>query len=107
MGYRDDVNPVQEEAQAQKFPWRDPEAKSYKITMSSQQIPDSLDVVTDDILKQIIGCAHQGGCNDQCTTAFRIIPEELEMSKALRPVWFSLKCIRKPWFEPPPVSEQK
>ncbi len=68
-----------DEATASHFPWRESEAKKYKITLPAGEIPDALSDVTDDILKQIIGCAHAGTCDDQCTTAFRIIPEELQM----------------------------
>ena len=59
------------EAVAAHFPWRDEPERNYKITTSG------------DILKQVIGCAHKGICKDQCTTAFRIIPEELAMYRAM------------------------
>ena len=38
----------------------------------------------DDILQEIIGCAHEEKCNDNCTKAFRIVPNELQIYKQLK-----------------------
>jgi hypothetical protein len=59
------------------YQWRDPEDRHYEITVKVPDLPDHIQDVKDDILNQIIGCGHQGICNEQCTTAFRIIPQEL------------------------------
>ncbi len=34
-------------------------------------------MLLDNIVKEIIGCKHRGICHEQCTVAFRIIPQEL------------------------------
>ncbi|OGN25669.1 MAG: hypothetical protein A2925_02380 [Candidatus Yanofskybacteria bacterium RIFCSPLOWO2_01_FULL_44_22] len=73
---------IKEEALAQKYVWKDPEERSYKITMQHNEIPDSIYDTAATILKEIIGCEHEGKCKEQCTIAFKIIPTELEFLKA-------------------------
>lgn len=58
--------------------WKDSEEKNYKITLDSKNLPDSIKEVDDLVLKETIGCMHDGKCNEQCTSAFKIIPGELE-----------------------------
>ena len=70
-----------EDAVAGGFKWRESEGRNYKITMETSVIPDSISEVSEDVLKEVIACAHGGNCNDQCTTAFRIIPQELQFYK--------------------------
>jgi len=71
-----------EEAQAMRFPWRDELQRDYKITIPAEAVPDVSTEVGDEILKEVIGCAHAGTCKHQCTTAFRIVPEELQMYRS-------------------------
>ncbi|MEK7608218.1 MAG: hypothetical protein AAB495_01435 [Patescibacteria group bacterium] len=59
------------------FGWKEPSEKNYNITMRSADIPDKIQEVSDTISKDIIGCAHEGKCNQQCSTAYRILPQEL------------------------------
>lgn len=68
---------TKEDALAEGYRWRDPDTKEYKVTKFPSDLPDHIRDVTDDILKETIGCAHGGECHHQCTTAFKIIPEEL------------------------------
>ena len=35
------------------------------------------------ILKEILGCEHDGTCNDNCTKGFRVAPEELAFYKKM------------------------
>ncbi|MDA2922831.1 hypothetical protein MYX07_06235, partial [Patescibacteria group bacterium AH-259-L07] len=67
----------------QGYTWRDPEKRDYEITIKSQDLPDHIKGVTDDILDQVISCQHQGKCNEKCTTAFKIIPDELQFYKKM------------------------
>lgn len=60
------------------YQWKEPEQRNYQITMKTDQLPDHIKNVSDSIVNEIIGCAHEGKCNEQCTTAFKIIPKELE-----------------------------
>jgi len=78
---------TKEEVLAEGLLWRDPQARSYTITMQSENLPDHIKDVPDSMLNEIIGCQHGGTCNDRCTTAFRLTPRELafyrEMNVAL------------------------
>ncbi len=74
-----------EEALAQGFTWKEPEEKSYTITMSKDTVPNSLSEVNEStILNEVIECAHQGACEGHlCSKAFRLVPQELQFYKRL------------------------
>jgi len=80
---------TKEQAIEKGYSWKDPEPRNYQITLKSEDIPDHINDITDGILNQIIQCAHAplGGetakCNEQCTQAFRIIPQELEFLRKM------------------------
>ncbi|MDD5146388.1 MAG: hypothetical protein PHN39_01425 [Candidatus Pacebacteria bacterium] len=74
---------TKEEAIEKGYAWRDPEERSYQITMKTADIPDNIKDVNDPILNEVIECEHKGACNEQCTTAFRIIPQELQFYKKM------------------------
>jgi len=63
------------------YAWHDQADRNYKPTLLAENIPDRLEESPDLIASEIIKCAHQGKCNDQCTTAFKIIPAELAFYK--------------------------
>ncbi|MEK7560331.1 MAG: hypothetical protein AAB539_00025 [Patescibacteria group bacterium] len=71
------------EAQERGYRWRDPEEKNYTITRRADDLPDHIKDVDDAVLNDIIGCAHDGKCQEQCTTAFRIIPQEFRFYKKM------------------------
>lgn len=74
--------PLQKDnAQAQGYKWHEPEARHYAINVKAAALSDHIKDVDETILKQVIECAHQGKCNQQCTTAFKIIPSELQFLK--------------------------
>ena len=66
-----------EQVIAAGYPWKDQEAKTYTITKKPEELPRIGDA-QDSIKDEVIGCEHKGLCNDQCTTAFRIISDELQ-----------------------------
>jgi len=74
---------TKEQAIEQGYKWKDPEPRSYQITIKAKDLPDHIKDVKDDILDQIIGCEHQGKCNEQCTEAFKIIPQELQFYRRM------------------------
>ena len=48
-------------------------------------MPDHINGVSDDILNEVIECEHNGkDCNQQCATAFRILPNELGFYRAMK-----------------------
>lgn len=65
------------------FPWRDRDTRSYQISKQSNELPDNIKDVPDSILNEIISCAHEGKCTHQCSTAFRVVPEELKLLRHL------------------------
>ena len=67
----------------QGLEWRDPEPRGYEVTIISSQLPDHIKDVDDSILKETVGCVHQGTCGEQCTTAFKIILQELEFYRKM------------------------
>ncbi len=66
------------------YSWKDAEVRSYAISKKPEDLPSSIDEVNDSILKETIGCMHGGTCEEQCSTAFRIIPQELQFYKRMR-----------------------
>ena len=68
---------TKEEAIEKGYSWKDPEPRNYKIQISNDKLPDHIKDVKDDIVGQVIECQHQGKCNEQCTEAYKIIPQEL------------------------------
>lgn len=73
---------VKKEAEDAGFSWKEPKDRDYKITIKPEDLPDNIKDVEDDILKDIIGCEHEGNCKEQCTTAFRITDLELKFYKS-------------------------
>ncbi|PIR86930.1 MAG: hypothetical protein COU11_02855 [Candidatus Harrisonbacteria bacterium CG10_big_fil_rev_8_21_14_0_10_49_15] len=74
---------TKEDAIIKGFTWRDQDVKSYQITIPSGQLPPKLSEITDEITKEVIECAHKGECQDGCSTAFRILPQELTFYRRL------------------------
>ena len=74
---------TKEEAIAQGYTWKEDEKREYTINLTPESLPDHIKDVDDSILTQNIGCSHQGTCNEQCTSAFRIIPQELEFYRKM------------------------
>lgn len=65
------------------YSWKEPEERNYQIDTKAEDLPDHIKDVKDDILNQIIGCQHQGKCNEQCTEAFKIIEPELQFYRKM------------------------
>ncbi len=74
---------TKEQILEQGYQWKDVEEKVYKVDIQSQNLPDHIKDVSDDIVGKVIECAHKGACNEQCATAFKIIPEELQFYKKM------------------------
>ncbi|HEY4474534.1 MAG TPA: hypothetical protein VJC06_01260 [Candidatus Paceibacterota bacterium] len=72
---------TKQEALEKGFTWREPEKRDYATTIASADLPDSIADAQDSITKEVIGCQHEGTCNHQCATAFKILALELEFYK--------------------------
>ena len=69
------------EAVTKGYNWREREKRNYNITIHSNELPDSIKEVDENIFNEIIGCPNDGNEKYQCTTAYRIMPEELQFYK--------------------------
>lgn len=75
---------TKEEALQKGYPWHDREKRDYATTINSDELPDSINEVGDNILQEIIECPNQGDQNFQCTGAFKIVPDELQFYRQKR-----------------------
>lgn len=73
---------TKEEAIKAGFKWLDIDKKSYVPTIMGNDLPKTISEVDDSVLDEIIGCIHKGDCNEQCTVAFKLIPDELQFYRA-------------------------
>ncbi len=77
-----DIFPMDKiEVEKNGYRWRDQDVKNFDITISADKIPDNIDEVNDEILKEVLGCAHAGNCGHRCNTAFRLTDFELKFYK--------------------------
>jgi len=74
---------TQKQAQDLGYGWREGDAKNYKIDIKSEDLPDHIKDSDESILGKVLECSHKGGCNEQCTTAFKVIKEEFQFYKKL------------------------
>lgn len=74
---------TEEEAIEKGYAWKNPETKDYKITINPEDLPDHIKDIGESVLKEVIGCAHEGECNEQCTTAFKVVRDELQFYRKM------------------------
>ncbi|MCC6323363.1 hypothetical protein IT400_01075 [Candidatus Nomurabacteria bacterium] len=76
--------PISKEQAIDKgFEWYEREERNYQTTIKSGQIPQTIDEVQDTFINEIIECSGGGNAVRQCTQAFKIIPQELELYRKL------------------------
>ncbi|MEK7180735.1 MAG: hypothetical protein AAB738_00155 [Patescibacteria group bacterium] len=67
------------------FDWKELREKNYHPTLKASELPDHIKDVTENITKEVISCAHAdpstGGCEEQCTGAYKITAQELQFYK--------------------------
>ncbi|MDO8659671.1 MAG: hypothetical protein Q7K54_03655 [Candidatus Parcubacteria bacterium] len=77
-----DFSPLsKEESEENGYLWKDSDIKNFQSTISTEDIPDTIDEVDEDILKEILACKHKGNCNHRCSTVFRLTNYELTFYK--------------------------
>jgi hypothetical protein len=74
---------TKEEANKNSYNWKEPEDKNYKIDIAPENLPDEIENISEDILLKVVGCEHKGLCNENCSTAFKIVPEELQFYRRM------------------------
>ena len=72
-----------QEALEQGYKWEDGEVRNYKIEIEAKDIPDNIKDVDENMIGKVIACEHAGKCKEQCTEAFKIIPEEFKFYKRM------------------------
>ncbi len=65
------------------YKWKNPEPKSYIPTLPGGKIADNINDVPDNICDEVIECINRGKIDMQCTTAFRILPDELALYRRM------------------------
>lgn len=63
--------------------WLEEEKKNYQITIEASALPDKIEDAPDSITKEMISCLHKQECGEECTSAFRILSEELAFYRKL------------------------
>ncbi|MEK7635798.1 MAG: hypothetical protein AAB405_01765 [Patescibacteria group bacterium] len=79
---------TKEQAINKGYVWKDSEERNIQITLKSEDLPDHIKDVNDSITNETIECQHNshppaGGCNEQCTQAFKIIQPELDFYRKM------------------------
>ena len=72
---------TKDEAIANGYPWREIKDKKYSITTKSEDLLDNIKDIDELILKEVISCPNNGDQKFMCSTAYRILPEELQFYK--------------------------
>jgi hypothetical protein len=66
------------------YGWREPDKREYKVTLEHNALPENIQDAQDDILDKTISCAHAGtDCREQCATAFKMVPMELQFYRKM------------------------
>lgn len=75
---------TKEEAINKGYNWQENNTRDYKITTKAKNLPNHIKDISDKILDEVIECLHVGtGCNQQCTEAFKILPDEFNFYKQM------------------------
>jgi hypothetical protein len=72
---------TKEETQQKGYKWKEQEKYEHAVTLKAENIPDLAEQISDAISGEIIGCEHNGLCNEQCSTAFKLITDEITFYK--------------------------
>ena len=75
---------TKKEVSEEGYQWRDSEEKIYETTIKSAQLPDSIQEVTEGILKEVIACPNKGQVETKCTFAYRIVVDELRFYQLMK-----------------------
>lgn len=71
-------------AQEEGYVWEKDLERNYKIEVETKDIPDNIADVEDDFINKVIRCEHDGQCNQLCTTAFKVIEDELNFYRKMK-----------------------
>ena len=66
------------------YEWREPESKNYVTTLESNSLVDSINDIEDSICNETIACPNKGRVETLCTSAFKILPDELVFYRQMK-----------------------
>jgi hypothetical protein len=72
-----------EQVEREGYKWKEPKKRDYEITKKSNDLPDTISETNDNIVNEIISCEHEGVCEEDCTTAFKVLPEDLKFYRRM------------------------
>jgi len=72
-----------EQAEKENYRWENTAERNYKIDFEIGGLPDDIKEVENDIVGKVIACEHEGKCNQLCTTAFKIVEDELNFYRKM------------------------
>lgn len=79
-----DYFPLTKDAALDKgYRWKEEEKGRNVPTLQAKDLPAHIKDATEDMTKEAIGCEHAGNCDERCSEAFRILPEELAFYKQM------------------------
>ena len=65
------------------YSYRELPKNEYAVTLRVGELPQNIREVKDDILDQVVECAHKRDCLDNCVGAFKITPRELALYRRM------------------------
>ena len=71
------------EVLAQGYAWREMAEKSYVSSVKSADLADDIKDVSDSVCAEVIACPNSGQVATQCTSAFKILPDELQFYRQM------------------------
>ena len=74
---------TKQEVKDQGLVWREPKEKYFNATMQSNDVPDDITKVDENITKEVIACEHGKNCQHECVGVFKITQQELQAYKKL------------------------
>ncbi len=66
-----------ESARTGGFVWNERSGKQIGIDLPAKDLPDHIRDADEGITAEIIGCEHEGRCNERCSVGFRLTLDEL------------------------------
>ena len=72
-----------EQALASGYRWKDIGTKFYASTLKSAQLSDDINDVKDYLCDEVIECPNLGDTKTQCTSAYKILPDELSFYRQM------------------------
>ena len=74
---------TKEQAEQAGYKWRDFQKRDYKVSLEIKNLSDNIKDIKNNITDEVIGCAHNGECQENCSGAFKITKKELDFHRLI------------------------